>query len=151
MKATVALTALLSSLALAGCVQHQAPRALPGPVMTIAEAKNWAVEQRKKEMLQDLATCESGGHGESERMIVGGRGAYHGRFQFMPRTIITFVQQMDGRTLSLTEAKELAHDYERAAELAKFVIFEKDGIGNWPLCARKLGLRTTVADIKSQE
>lgn len=151
MKATVALTALLSSLALAGCVQHQAPRALPGPVMSIAEAKNWAVEQRKKEMLQELATCESGGHGEADRPIVGGRGAYHGRFQFMPRTIITFVQQMDGRTISLTEAKELAHDYERAAELAKFVIFEKDGIGNWPLCARKLGLREQVAEIKSQE
>jgi hypothetical protein len=151
MKATVALTALLSSLALAGCVQHQAPRALPGPVMSIAEAKNWAVEQRKKEMLQELATCESGGHGEADRPIVGGRGAYHGRFQFMPRTIITFVQQMDGRTISLTEAKELAHDYERAAELAKFVIFEKDGIGNWPLCARKLGLREQVAEIKSQQ
>lgn len=151
MKATVALTALLSSLALAGCVQHQAPRALPGPVMSIAEAKNWAVEQRKKEMLQELATCESGGHGEADRPIVGGRGAYHGRFQFMPRTVVTFVQQMDGRQLSLTEAKELAHDYERAAELAKFVIFEKDGIGNWPLCARKLGLREQVAEIKSQE
>jgi hypothetical protein len=151
MKATVALIALLSSLALAGCVQHQAPRALPGPVMSIVEAKNWSVEQRKKEMLQDLATCESGGHGEADRQIVGGRGAYHGRFQFMPRTVIAFVQQMDGRSLSLTEARELAHDYERAAELAKFVIFEKDGIANWPACARKLGLRAQVAEIKSQE
>lgn len=150
MKATVALTALLSSLALAGCVQHQPPRALPGPVMSIQEAKNWAVEQRKDEMLRDLATCESGGHGEADRPIVGGRGLYLGRFQFMPTTVIAFVQQMDGRQLSLTEARELAHDYERAAKLAKFVIFEKDGIGNWPLCTRKLGLRTQVAEIKAQ-
>ena len=151
MKATVPMTALLTSLALAGCVQHQASKAMPGPVMTIIEAKNWAVEQRKEEMLRDLATCESGGHGEADPPIVGGRGAYLGRFQFMPQTVIAFVQQMDGRQLSLTEARELAHDYERAAQLAKFVIFEKDGIGNWPLCARKLGLRQQVSEIKAQE
>lgn len=151
MKATVPMTALLSSLALAGCVQHQASKAMPGPVMTIAEAKNWALEERKDEVLRELATCESGGHGDSERPIVGGRGAYLGRFQFTPRTVITYVQQMDGRVLSLTEAKELAHDYTQASELAKFVIFEKDGISNWPLCSRKLGLRAQVAEIKSQQ
>ena len=119
--------------------------------MTIAEAQNWAVEERKEEMLRELATCESGGHGDSDRLIVGGRGAYLGRFQFTPRTVITYVQQMDGRVLSLTEAKELAHDYGQASELAKFVIFEKDGISNWPLCSRKLGLRAQVAEIKSQQ
>ena len=75
MKATLPLGLLVSSLALAGCVQHNAPKALPGPVMTIQEAKNWSVERRKEEVLRELAMCESGGHGDSDRPIYGGRGA----------------------------------------------------------------------------
>jgi hypothetical protein len=145
------MTALLVSLALAGCIQQPTPKVMPGPVMSIAEAKNWAVEQRKNEVLRELATCESGGHGDADQPIVGGRGAYLGRFQFMPQTVIAYVQQMDGRTISLTEARDLAHDYDRAAELAKFMIFEKDRVNDWPLCARKIGLRAQVAEIKSQQ
>lgn len=149
MKATLPLSLVLSSLALAGCVQHSAPKAMPGPILSIGEAKNWAIEQRKDEMLRELATCESGGHGDADRKIVGGRGAYHGRFQFMPRTVMAYVQLMDGRTLSLREATELAHDYDQAAALAKFMIFERDRAGDWPLCARKIGLRAQVDEIRS--
>jgi len=149
MKATLPLGLLVSSLALAGCVQHNAPKALPGPVMTIQEAKNWSVERRKDEILRELATCESGGHGDSDRPIYGGRGAYVGRFQFSLRTVVAYVQQKEGRQLSLSEAKELAHDYDRAAELAKYMIFDLDRAGDWPLCARKLGLRAQVEEIKS--
>lgn len=107
------------------------------------------VEERKDEMMRQLAVCESGGHGASERPIYGGRGAFVGRFQFTPRTVINYVQQMDGRTLSVKEATTLAHDYDQAAELAKFVIFEKDGAFNWPLCNRKLQMTQQVAEIKA--
>ena len=117
--------------------------------MTIQEAKNWSVERRKDEILRELATCESGGHGDSDRPIYGGRGAYVGRFQFSLRTVVAYVQQKEGRQLSLSEAKELAHDYDRAAELAKYMIFDLDRAGDWPLCARKLGLRAQVEEIKS--
>lgn len=151
MKATVPMTALLVSLALAGCIQQPTPKVMPGPVMSVAEAKRYALDQRKNEVLRELATCESGGHGEAEQPIIGGRGAYIGRFQFMPRTVISYVQQMDGRTLSLTEAKDLAHDYDQAKELAKYMIFEQGRVNDWPLCARKIGLRAQVEDIKSQE
>lgn len=149
MKATLPLGLLVSSLALAGCVQHNAPKALPGPVMTIQEAKNWSVERRKDEILRELATCESGGHGDSDRPIYGGRGAYVGRFQFSPRTVVAYVQQKEGRQLSLSEAKELAHDYEQAAALAKYMIFDLDRAGDWPLCSRKIGLRAQVEEIRS--
>ncbi|HEY6980829.1 hypothetical protein [Reyranella sp.] len=108
-----------------------------------------AVEERKDEMLRELAVCESGGSGESLQPIYGGRGAFVGRFQFTPRTVINYIQQMDGRSLSVKEATALAHDYRQAAALAKFVIFEKDGVWNWPLCSRKLGLVQQVADIKA--
>ncbi len=108
-----------------------------------------AAEERKDEMLRELAVCETGGSGDSFSPIYGGRGAFVGRFQFTPRTVINYVQQMDGRSLSVKEAIALAHDYHQAAELAKFVIFEKDGVWNWPLCNRKLGLAQQVAEIKS--
>jgi hypothetical protein len=107
------------------------------------------VEERKDDMLRELAVCESGGVGDSAQPIYGGRGAFVGRFQFTPRTVINYVQQMDGRSLSTKEAVALAHDYRKAAALAKFVIFEKDGIWNWPLCSRKLGLVQEVSEIKT--
>ena len=117
--------------------------------MSVQEAKVYYVEQRKNELLRELATCESGGHGDADQPIVGGRGAYIGRFQFSPKTVVAYVQQKEGRQLSLSEARELAHNYDQAAELAKYMIFDLDRAGDWPLCARKLGLCQQVEEIKS--
>ena len=152
MKATV-LAFGLSSLALAACVPQtaQQPKQMPGPILTIAEAKMSAAEQRKEEMLRELATCESGGHGEADRPIYGFRGMFVGRFQFMPRTVMAYVQQRDGRQISLREATELAHDYDQAKDLAKYMIFEQGRINDWPACSRKLGLVQQVAEIKSTQ
>ena len=151
MKATV-LAFGLSALALGACVQQTAsPKRMPGPVMSVAEAKAAAVDNRKDELMRELATCESGGSGTSDERIYGGRGAFVGRFQFMPRTVMLYVQQRDGRMLSFSEAKELAHDYEQAKELAKYMIFEQGRINDWPACSRKLGLVQQVADIKASE
>lgn len=137
---------LLVLLAVAGCtkppVQNQAASAPE-------DVRLREVEDRKDDMLRQLAVCETGGHGDSERPIYGGRGAFVGRFQFSPRTVINYVMQMDGRTLSVKEAVALAHDYQQASELAKFVLFEKDGAFNWPLCNRKLQLTQQVAEIKA--
>src|SRR6185312_14233612 len=106
MKATV-LAFGLSSLALGACVQQTAsPKTMPGPVMSVAEAKAAALDNRKDELMRELAT---GGSGTSDERIYGGRGAFVGRFQFMPRTVMLYVQQRDGRMLSFSEAKELAH------------------------------------------
>ena len=149
MKATV-LAFGLSSLALGACVQQTAqPKHMPGPVLSIAEAKAAAVNDRKDELMRELATCESGGSGTSDERIYGGRGAFVGRFQFMPRTVMSYVQQRDGRVLSFNEARELAHDYEQAKELAKYMIFEQGRTNDWPLCARKIGLAQQVAEIQS--
>lgn len=152
MKATL-LALGLSSLALGACVPQtaQKPKQMPGPVLSIAEAKAQSMEQRKDEILRELATCESGGHGEADRPIYGFRGMFVGRFQFMPRTVISYVQQRDGRSLSFQEAKELAHDYDRAKELAKYMIFEQGRVNDWPACARKIGLAQQVAEIQSAQ
>jgi hypothetical protein len=151
MKATV-LAFGLSSLALGACVpQTTASKHMPGPVLTVAEAKAAALNERKDEMLRELATCESGGHGDSDQPIYGGRGTFVGRFQFMPRTVISYVQQRDGRQLNFREATELAHDYDQAKELAKYMIFEQGRLNDWPACSRKLGLAEQVNDILSSQ
>jgi hypothetical protein len=151
MKATLPLGLLVSSLALAGCVQHNAAKTMPGPVMSVAEAKVYYAELRKDELMRELATCESGGHGDSDRPIYGGRGTYVGRFQFNLRTVVAYVRQRDGMELSLSEAKEFAHDYDRASGLAKYMIFDLDRAGDWPLCARKLGLRAQVNEVRAAQ
>ncbi len=107
------------------------------------------VDERKDEVMRQLAVCESGGYGDSDKPIYGGRGTYVGRFQFTIRTVINYVHDMDGRQLSSQQALSLAHDYRQSLELAKYVIFERGHFWNWPACSRKIGLAKEVADIKS--
>ena len=51
--------------------------------------------------------------------------------------------------LSSADALLLAHDYRQAAALAKYVIFVRGDLSNWPACSRKLGLAAHVAEIKA--
>ena len=64
-------------------------------------------------------------------------------------TVINFVRERDGRTISTQEAVALANDYGQAAALAKYVIFERGGHTHWPACSRKLGLARQVAEIRA--
>jgi hypothetical protein len=141
---------LIALLAVTGCTRSStSPLQAAAPTPPAVDARMSLIDGRKDELLRQLAVCESGAHGDAAVPVIGGRGLYIGRFQFMPRTVITYVQQKDGRELNWREATELAHDYSQAAALAKWVIFERDGLYNWPLCARKLGLAKQVAEIKS--
>jgi hypothetical protein len=117
---------------LAGCHRPPAP-AQPDRAQLI--------EQRKDAALAQLADCESGQG--------GGYGRYVGRFQFDPRTVIGFVRERDGRTISVQEALIIANDYAQASALAKYIIFERDGASHWPACSRKIGLSQQVADIRA--
>ena len=42
----------------------------------------------------------------------------------------------------------MAHDYDRASALAKYMIFDLEEPHHWPVCARKIGLRSQMAAIK---
>ncbi len=101
------------------------------------------VEQRQDALVRQLADCEMGGKAEVAR------SRYVGPFQFEPRTVVNYVRERDGRTISVQEATVLASDYGQAATLAKYVIFERDGHGQWPACSRKLGLARQVQEIKA--
>ena len=106
------------------------------------------IDDRKEEIIRQLAHCESGGWGPSDRPIHGGRGAYLGRLQFTVQTVISYQLKKDGRQLSRQEAAELAHDYDRAGALAKYMIFDLEEPHHWPLCARKIALRSQMSAIK---
>lgn len=108
-----------------------------------------AMEARQDDLMRQLAICESGGHGSSERPIYGGRGLYAGRFQFTTGAVISYVRDRDGRVLSSHDALMLAHDYARAAALAKYMIFVRGHYWHWPGCSRKLGLARHVTEIKA--
>ena len=75
-------------------------------------------EHRQQQLLQQLATCESGSWGPQPKPIYGGRGAYHGRFQFTPRTYVTYARRRDGTVLKRyapTDTPESLADNIRAA------------------------------------
>ena len=140
--------ALLLLLAVAACAARPISPYPRSGALSPVDVRQREVDARKDELMRQLAICESGGHGDSDRPIYGGRGLYVGRFQFIPRTVINYVAQRDGRQLTTQEAIALAHDYTQAAELAKYVIFDLDGAWNWPLCNRKLGIAKQAQEIK---
>jgi len=116
-----------------------------GPVPADAEELDtWTpvVEHRKDVVVARLGVCESGNSAHPDR------SGYLGPFQFSTRTVIAYVRERDGRTLTVAEAQALARDDVRAAELAKYVIFERNGQHNWPACSRKLGLARQVGAIR---
>ena len=126
------LLVVVPLLLLAGCHKPPAPS---------RPDRAQLIEQRKDAALAQLADCESG-QGV-------GYGRYVGRFQFDPRTVIAFVRERDGRTISVQEALIIANDYAQASALAKYIIFERDGASHWPACSRKIGLSQQVADIRA--
>jgi hypothetical protein len=105
-------------------------------------------EERKDDTILQLARCETGGVGPSEQPIYGGKGAYIGRMQFSVQTVISYQKRKDGKRLSPQEATKLAHDYDRAAELAKYMIFDLEEPWHWPHCAKRILLRSAIAAVK---
>jgi hypothetical protein len=127
------LLVFIPFLLLAGCHKPPAPPNQPDRAQLI--------EQRKDAVVGQLADCESGQRGGASR--------YVGRLQFEPRTVVAYVKERDGRTISPQEAVALANDYGQAASLAKYMIFERDAHTQWPACSRKLGLPQQVAEIRA--
>ncbi|HEY2876434.1 MAG TPA: hypothetical protein VGJ56_31245 [Reyranella sp.] len=118
-----------------------------GTVPTLVAAEDidtWTpvVEHRKDVVVARLGLCESGTSAHPDR------SGYLGPYQFATQTVIAYVRERDGRTLTVAQAQALARDEGQAAELAKYVIFERNGHRNWPACSRKLGLARQVGAIR---
>lgn len=118
------------------------------PAAAAAAEHTRLVDERKEDVIRQLSICESGGYGTPERPIYGYRGLYLGRLQFSVRTVIAYVHKRDGVVLTPREATTLAHDHERAADLAKYMLFDLEEPHHWPVCSRRLGLPAQIAAIK---
>src|ERR1044072_3796660 len=119
LRATIACAGLFASAFLiSGCQLGGTPPKTSGfePPVDLRQKE---IDERKEEIIRQLAHCESGGWGPSDRPIHGGRGAYLGRLQFTVGTFIAYQKRRDGTQLSRQEAIDAAHDYDRAASLAK--------------------------------
>jgi hypothetical protein len=148
LRATIACAGLVASAFLiSGCQLGGTPPTTSGFEPPV-DLRQKAIDDRKEEIIRQLAHCESGGWGPSDRPIHGGRGAYLGRLQFTVQTVISYQLKRDGTQLSRQDAIDLAHDYDRAGALAKYMIFDLEEPHHWPLCARKIGLRSQMSAIK---
>lgn len=138
-----------ASLGVTGCVNLIG--STPPEVASVAPGltpREQEIADRKEHLLQQLATCESGSWGPSARPIYGSRGAYHGRFQFTLRTFITYTRMRDGIELTTKEAAEYVQNYDKAASLAWYMIYDLQEPWHWPLCSRKHGIPAQVDLIK---
>ena len=123
-RATISCAGLfVSAFLVSACQLGGTPPKTSGFEPTV-DLRQKEIDERKEEIIRQLAHCESGGWGPSDRPIHGGRGAYLGRLQFSVQTVISYQLRKEGTQLSRQEAAELAHDYDRAASLAKYMIFD---------------------------
>jgi hypothetical protein len=99
-----------------------------------AQTARPGVEERQDALLGELAACESGNHPNPDR------SGYLGRYQFSAATVIAYVRERDGRTIS-------AADDAQAGALARFVVFERRGWTHWPACSRKLRMPAKIVEI----
>jgi hypothetical protein len=139
---------LFVALAVSACAPRMPPANPNQALLTAANEHSRMVEDRKDEVIRQIAICESGGYGPSEKLIYGGRGAYLGRLQFATRTVMAYVQKRDGIALNPKDAAALAHDYDRAADLAKYMIFDLEEPWHWPLCSKKAHAQSEMQAIK---
>src|SRR5947209_3084787 len=102
-RTTIAPGFIAASFLVSGCQLGQQP---PQTSSLQTEQPRNEVEERKDEMMRQLAHCESGGFGPSERPIYGGRGAYLGRMQFSVQTVMSYQMRKDGTQLSRSEAAD---------------------------------------------
>ena len=105
------------------------------------------IERLKDSVVNRLASCETKGRPDADSVIVvdTNNEASIGRLQFQPNTVVNYTKLFEGRSIDRREAIQIASNGQRASELAKRIIFEKDGVGNWHVCSKKLGL---VPEIK---
>ena len=95
--------------------------------------------------------CETKGQSDANNVVVidTNNKASIGKLQFQTETVVNYTKLIEGRAIDKKEAIQIALDGDRAARLAKRIIFEKDGLGNWHLCSKQLRLAPEVKLIQS--
>ena len=109
------------------------------------------IEGLKDSVVERLAKCETKGRADADSIVIidTNNKASIGKLQFQAETVANYVKLIEGRTIDRREAIQIALDGGRAVSLAKKIIFEKDGLGNWHLCSKQLRLAPEVKFIQS--
>jgi hypothetical protein len=109
------------------------------------------IEGFKDSVVEQLANCETKGRPDASSVVIidTNNKASIGKLQFQAETVVNYTKLIEGRTIDRKEAMQIALDGERAARLAKKIIFEKDGLGHWHLCSKQLRLAPEVKFIQS--
>jgi hypothetical protein len=109
------------------------------------------IEGLKDSVVERLVQCETKGQPDANNVVVidTNNKASIGKLQFQAETVVNYTKLIEGRAIDKKEAIQIALDGGRAAMLAKRIIFEKDGLGNWHLCSRELRLAPEVKLIQS--
>jgi hypothetical protein len=104
------------------------------------------IEALKDDVVARLSKCESAGAADPDGLIVfdTNHKASIGRMQFQTATVIQYYKKLYKQTITSKEANVIAMDKEKATQLAKDIIFNDGGIGNWYNCANKLGLPAEI-------
>lgn len=104
------------------------------------------------DLVNRLATqCESKSAKDPDGLIVfdSNHVASLGRLQFQVKTVQHYYKTLYGKTISGSDAIDVATHKESAYQLAHDIIFKTDGgETNWLNCSRKLGLSPEVAVLK---
>lgn len=110
-----------------------------------------AIESLKDSVIGRLAECETKGRPDAGRVVIvdTNNEVSIGKLQFQPNTVVNYTKLIEGRAIDRKEAIRIALDEARASNLAKKIIFEKDGLGNWHGCSRKLKLAPEVKRIRA--
>lgn len=115
------------------------------------------IDALKDEVVASVLSCESAGYKEDDAIVtydnnqagsLKGKNVWSfGQLQFKVSTIQHY-SSLRGVTLTQKEAVLLALDTDKASDLAKYVIFDQNGIDNWHNCAVKLSLQAEVSAIQ---
>jgi len=109
------------------------------------------IDSLEKSVVEQVRACESGGHKESEGLIVfdSNKVASIGTLQFQVHTVIFYEKSLYNKVITGKEAIEIALDDAQAGQLAQAIMFTSPNLAtDWANCSNKLSLTATIQAIK---
>ena len=122
---------------------------------TIEAFKGKTLRQAQDYVLEQLDDCEWAGgpmtifDDNISGTLSSKDKASTGHLRFKQSTVQQYVKLIQGKDISAEEAYAVMINKDRSWDLARPIIFEKDGIGNWKNCANSRQLKVQVELVKS--
>lgn len=110
------------------------------------------IDQLEKNIVEQVRKCESGGHKESDGLIVfdSNSVASIGTLQFQVKTVIYYYKSLYNKVITGKEAVTIALDDKLSGQLAQDIMFKSNNLANdWLNCSTSLKLSDQIKAIKS--